>query len=138
MSTHYDVYCDDCKEFMGLQRDSSTNGGKGALQSLIKNRKEFLAIHKLQSELHHTIDVDVTIGYGAQKLDLEFFEKHARHKLRPRSEYERDKCDQDYVCSCGYEHACVLDTGHEGNHQPTEAVVCGGKPRVSSLTRKRP
>lgn len=100
MSNHWDIACVDCGEELGL----SINHRDDLMRDLITHRVTWEAmavpLASVCGEIH--------LGYGAT-LDLEFFEKHKGHCLRPVDECGRHDtpCGQQVRCRrCGVVGVC--------------------------------
>ena len=117
MSTSWDVRCIDCGEDAGVHA-SREPIRLYEIQSILQDA------HKIA--LLRGVDSDLTLRLIDVVIPIEFFTKHAGHKLRPVSEYgEVDgTCAKDFTCGhCGSRLGqCDKDIGHSdpcGKRAPT-------------------
>jgi hypothetical protein len=91
MSCDWDVYCVDCDAWCGI---GDANQADELMRVLIKHSPVLAALALLNR------DGDVQLRVDFKFVDVSFFEKHGRHTLRPRNEYN------EYDTLCGKKISC--------------------------------
>lgn len=115
MSTHWHVYCLDCKtehEFLDANHEAAV------MALLCKHAAAIAALAPLFEEYSGIgADLELRVFYG--RVDPIWFAKHAGHRLVPRNEYGGflETCDAMFACKCcGSNLYCKLPPSHEGEH----------------------
>jgi hypothetical protein len=111
MSCDWNIFCLDCEE---TERFNDANHQVDLMRDIIKAAPGIAALAPYWKYLKNH-DVELNTHYG--HINVEFFAKHATHRLVPRSEYgEIDgTCAKDVRCPCKRNHYCVLPKEHAGD-----------------------
>ena len=110
MSTHWDIYCVDCDDSLGLNRSGATNHAEDTLADLLGHREALAAMAVVG-------DVNA-VWRDTVYLDASWFALHREHALAVQSEYGYLLCDcrEVYKCpTCGTWEQCRRETGHDGD-----------------------
>ena len=112
MSTDWNVHCLDCNDTHNF---SDANHSVPLMRSLIRHAAALGGLAPIRKDLSYW-DLEVRTHHGP--IDLEWFQKHAAHRLVPINEYGGfdDECGERFDCSAHREHTCHLPKGHEGAH----------------------
>ncbi len=122
MSCSYDLWCADCKTYVGLDWNH-----EGALiAEVLEQRPHLEAIGRMlnQEEQVPTSGIwRLSDSSGSPLVRVaKFVAAHEGHRLVSRDEYGRDwlTCGADIPCDCGIRRRCRLPDKHEGKHSYRE------------------
>lgn len=110
MSCRWDAYCLDCQESAGLE-----NGWNHASDDVLALCKHAHFLAQIRPRLGGNFE----LMRWSSEVPLDWFAKHAQHRLVPRDEYGRclDECGASFACAgCGHRERCHRKTGHDGDH----------------------
>lgn len=119
MSRDWNIRCVTCGETHAFD-----DGILYRMRDLIEARREIAALAPLVRAAKKTRaatsgDLEISVGIYRGEIDLDWFEKHRDHDLRPIDEYgELDTdCGKIFQCPCCQSSkSCRLDEGHAGDH----------------------
>lgn len=118
MSTNWDVWCLDCENghgfFEAYHQDALMIGLAKMGPALGAFAKTMRAIKAIPDAY---VDPYLALAYEQLKINLDWFEVHATHRLVARDEYGRcvDECGKTFTnCSCKTPHRCRRSEGHDG------------------------
>jgi hypothetical protein len=116
MSNNWDVYCLDCESEHGFD---GMNGLESLMHQIIADAPVCAELSKIARRLN-LVEVQAKAGWNDGRVRLDWFEKHAAHRLIPRDEYGRfsGECGERFTCGeCGDEFWCHAPKGHAGAHR---------------------
>lgn len=118
MSCDWNVHCIDCNE---THRFDDANHMVGLMRFLVAHAGEIAAMAPFFRAARANVDasnIEQPRVYQG-RIDPEWFEKHAGHRLAPISEYGDidGTCGEWFPCGdCGHKAPCSLDRDHPGGH----------------------
>lgn len=120
MSCHYDVYCLDCDDNLGIQDANHRNKEMHALIKLAPAIVAFKRVMDREEDAFQDsgLEIEVTILWG-KRLDLKWFVQHEGHALMVRDEYGHlhDECGAYFNCeACNHRERCQRPARHDGPH----------------------
>jgi hypothetical protein len=108
MSTHFQVFCLECRDEGGCY----INRGLNEARLLVRHAKALVGLEALRRDSSQ----DLTLSFFSDQVDLFFFETHGNHRLIACSEYGvLDGQCRDYTAGPKGK-MCTLDDGHAGPH----------------------
>lgn len=119
MSTDWNVHCIDCND---THTFNDANHCDDDMVAICKHAAAIAALAPLLSDTRH-VDIQLRTAYG--RIDVQWFARHAGHRLAPISEYGHlmGQCSGRVTCSCGSSKRCALDVVHDGDHDPVRRAL---------------
>jgi hypothetical protein len=116
MSEDWSIRCMDCSETHGF---SDANHMSREMAILCKHAAQIVALKPLSDDLGTTLNFHLSGCYGG--ISIDWFAKHAGHRIVPYSEYGNfmDQCHEYVSCTCGSSSRCTKQPDHEGDHDIT-------------------
>lgn len=119
MSEDWNVHCLDCNE---TEHFNDANHRDDLMAALCRHAKAIAALAPLFKDPGNWLGaLEFRTSWGP--VDVDWFVKHAGHRLVPISEYGgfMDQCPEYVDCVCGRSQRCTL--------QPEHAPPCSIEPR---------
>lgn len=119
MSCDWDVWCETCKDSLGL---NDNNHGEDYVRDLLRIASTLADLGDAAAIVEKEAGEGVVVGgfYSSSyhRFNPVWFARHRGHDLRCKNEYGQfdTQCTERVLCPFGWHHDCELENGHAGAH----------------------